>query len=544
MLDTVLKKIEEDIYKIIKVMGVDITREFVYCEVPKDKAHGDYSITIAMRLAKILHKNPREIANAILDKMKIEENHIEKAEVAGAGFINIYLDKTYLSKVVFKINKEKCDYAKCNIGNGKRTNIEFVSANPTGYLHIGHCRGAAYGDSLARLLTKTGYDVTREYYINDGGNQIDNLIESMYARYKELYGTEACLSADGYHGVEIITLAKRIKAECGDKYLHEDYHNYFREVGVNSLLDKLKYDLNDFNVHFDVWSSEKTLYDRDIIKEVLNKLIENGYTYKLDNALWLKTTEFGDEKDRVLVKTDGSYTYLTPDIAYHLDKLRRCPDQLIDVLGADHHGYINRIKAAIKFSGEDPEKLDIEICQMVRVLQDGVEIKMSKRSGKAITMRDLLDEVGSDALRFMFVSKALSTPMDLDLDLAIKQSNENPVYYAQYAYTRIRSMFRIYKDFQEVQEFKVINISKMNDIIILLLSYPRVLAEASSKLIPHKICQYVIDLASSFHSYYNDEKIICDDVRETNEKLTVMEAVSYVLKDALSLIGVNTKEKM
>ena len=548
MINELLNNLKLDIIKSIKdKYDLDINENDVFFDTPKDKSHGDYSINIAMRLAKPLRKAPVIIANEIIENIDNDKNHLEKVEVLN-GFINFFIDKKYLSNVVFKINEEKDNYGNSNYGKGKKVDIEYVSANPTGFLHVGHCRGAAYGDSLARIYKKAGFDVNREYYINDGGNQIENLVKSIYARYNELYGLPFKLDDDCYHGKEIIEIAKMIRDEVGDKYIiNNDYqycHDYFRTFGVNYLLNNLKKDLNDFNVTFDTWFSEKSLYDNGDVKKTIEYLKKSGYTYEDEGALWLKTTEYGDEKDRVLIKSDKTLTYLTPDIAYHMNKLSRGYDELIDVLGADHYGYIPRLKAAIKFCGGNPDALNVDILQMVRVMQDGVEVKMSKRSGKAITMRDLIDEVGADALRFLFIQKALSTQMDLDLDLALKQSNENPVYYAQYAYARIRSLFRMYPDFKEVKEFNKIDLSKCEDLITILMQYPSVIIEAASKRIPHRICQYILSLAQALHSYYNDEKIISEDEELTNEKLTLMQAVAYVLKDALSLIGVGTKEKM
>ncbi len=548
MINELLNNLKLDIIKSIKdKYDLDINENDVFFDTPKDKSHGDYSINIAMRLAKPLRKAPIIIANEIVGNIDKDKNHLEKVEVLN-GFINFFIDKKYLSNVVFKINDEKENYGKSDFGKNKKVDVEYVSANPTGFLHVGHCRGAAYGDSLARIYTKAGYDVNREYYINDGGNQIENLVKSIYARYNELYGLPFELDDDCYHGKEIIEIAKMIKDEVGDKYIkNNDYnycHDYFRTFGVNYLLNNLKKDLNDFNVTFDTWFSEKSLYDNGDVEKTIEYLKKSGYTYEDEGALWLKTTEYGDEKDRVLIKSDKTLTYLTPDIAYHMNKLSRGYDELIDVLGADHYGYIPRLKAAIKFCGGNPDCLSVDILQMVRVMQDGVEIKMSKRSGKAITMRDLIDEVGADALRFLFIQKALSTQMDLDLDLALKQSNENPVYYAQYAYARIRSLFRMYPNFKEAKEFNKIDLNKCEDLISILMQYPSVIIEAASKRIPHKICQYILTLAQALHSYYNDEKIISEDEELTNEKLTLMQAVQYVLKDALALIGVGTKEKM
>ena len=543
MINVFLNNLKEELQNIIKEMGVTEEQDIQF-DIPKDTSFGDYSTNISMRLAKALRKAPIMIANEIVSKIDKEKNHLSKVEVAGAGFINFYIDLKYLSNIIFEINDKKDDFGNINYGKNKKINVEYVSANPTGYLHIGHCRGAAYGDSLSRILKKAGFDVSREFYVNDAGNQIQNLGHSIFERYKELHGLECKLGEDGYYGKEIITIAQMIKDEYGDSHLNDQDLEFFRVYGTNCLLDGLKSDLKDFNVTFDTWFSEKSLYKNNAVHEVLNLFKEKGYTYEHEGATWLKTTEYGDEKDRVLVKSDGTLTYLTPDIAYHANKLSRGFDHLIDVLGADHHGYINRIKAAIAFVGGNPDLLDIEILQMVRVLQDGEEVKMSKRSGKAITMRDLIDEVGTDALRFLFVSKSLSTHMDLDLDLAVKQSNDNPVYYAQYAYARICSLFRKCENFNFVTEFKTIDLEKTKKMIMCLLQYPNVIKEAAEKRIPHRISQYVLNLASTLHGYYNDEKILSDNQEEMNEKLTLLNAVKIVLKNSLELLGVGVKEEM
>ncbi len=543
MINVFLNNLKEELQNIIKELGVTEEQDIQF-DIPKDTAFGDYSTNISMRLAKALRKAPIMIANEIVSKIDKEKNHLSKVEVAGAGFINFYIDLKYLSNIIFEINDKKDDFGNINYGNNKKINVEYVSANPTGYLHIGHCRGAAYGDSLSRILKKAGFDVSREFYVNDAGNQIQNLGHSIFERYKELHGLDCKLGEDGYYGKEIITIAQMIKDEYGDSHLNDQDLEFFRVYGTNCLLDGLKSDLKDFNVTFDTWFSEKSLYKNNAVHEVLNLFKEKGYTYEHEGATWLKTTEYGDEKDRVLVKSDGTLTYLTPDIAYHANKLSRGFDHLIDVLGADHHGYINRIKAAIAFVGGNPDLLDIEILQMVRVLQDGEEVKMSKRSGKAITMRDLIDEVGTDALRFLFVSKSLSTHMDLDLDLAVKQSNDNPVYYAQYAYARICSLFRKCENFNFVTEFKTVDLEKTKKMIMCLLQYPNVIKEAAEKRIPHRISQYVLNLASTLHGYYNDEKILSDNQEEMNEKLTLLNAVKIVLKNSLELLGVGVKEEM
>ncbi len=543
MINIFLNNLKQELQGIIKEMGVEEEIN-IFFDVPKDPTFGDYSTNISMRLAKSLRKAPIVIANEIISKIDKEKNHLSKVEVAGTGFINFYIDLNYLSSIIFEINNKEDAYGNINFGEGKKINIEFVSANPTGYLHIGHCRGAAYGDSLARILKKAGFEVSKEFYVNDAGNQIKNLGHSIFERYKELYGLECNLGEDGYYGKEIITIAQMIKDEYQDTHLNDQDLEFFRVYGTNYLLRGLKEDLADFNVTFDTWFSEKSLYANNAVQETIKLLTEKGVTYEYDGALWLRTTDYGDEKDRVLMKSDGSLTYLTPDIAYHANKLSRGFDHLIDVLGADHHGYISRLKAAIAFVGGDPNLIDVEILQMVRVLQDGVEVKMSKRSGKAITMRDLIDEAGTDALRFLFVSKSLSTHMDLDLDLAVRQSNDNPVYYAQYAYARICSIFRRCDSISFVNEFKKIDLEKTKKIITCLLQYPSVVKEAAEKRIPHRISQYVLSLASTLHAYYNDEKILTDDIKEIQEKLTLLNAVKIVLKNSLELLGVGVKEEM
>ena len=547
MINKTLDGLKLELEKIIKELGVNEDID-IFFEVPKDSSFGDYSVNVAMRLAKVLKKAPIMIANDIVSKIDLKKNNLSKVEVAGAGFINFFMDQSHLNDVIIQINKEGSHYGDNNFGEGKKINLEYVSANPTGFLHVGHGRGAAYGDSMARIYKKCGFDVTREYYVNDGGNQINNLANSIYERYKELFGLDCNLLDDYYHGPEIIVVAKEIKALHGDKYLHEEWFDYFREYGVNFLLANLKEVLKEFGVEFDIWFSERSLYSSGAVDSAIKKLEDEGHTYTKDGAIWLKTQERGDEKDRVIVKSDKSLTYLMPDIAYHANKLSRGYDTIIDVLGADHHGYIDRLKASIYYMGYDPEKLIVEILQMVRVLKDGEEVKMSKRSGKAITLKDLMDEAGSDALRYMYSSKALSSHMDLDLDLMVSETNENPVYYVQYAYARICSLFRNLSAngtcFIEASEISHIDNEAIKDLVSLLLQYPSVVIDAASKRLPHKIASYAYGLAGAFHSFYNNNKIISDDLEKTYELLTVSKAVGIVLKDALNLIGVGVKEKM
>ncbi|MGD9604961.1 MAG: arginine--tRNA ligase [Bacilli bacterium] len=547
MINKILDDIKKALIEVITSYNANINEE-VFFEKPKDPKFGDYSTNIAMRLAKPLKKSPIIIAKELIEKIDQKSLHISKMEVAGSGFINFFIDRQFLASIVFTILLQKNHFGDLKLGNGEKINLEFVSANPTGSLHIGHGRGASYGDSLARILRKAGFSVNTEHYVNDAGNQINNLCFSINERYKELFGLTPKLNDDSYHGKEIIELAKQIKSLHGDFYLNNPWEKVFRKFGIDYLLAGLKKDLADFNVTFDTWFSEQSLYDNGDVEKIKNYLIENGHTYESDGAVWLKTTQYEDEKDRVLIKSDQTYTYLLPDIAYHANKLNRGYNHLIDVLGADHHGYINRLKAAIAFVGGNPEKVDIEILQMVRVLQDGEEIKMSKRSGKAITLRDLMDEVGTDALRFMYISKALSTHMDLDLDLAVKNTNDNPVYYVQYAYARIASVFRVVEEqginFVPVNQFSCINFESIEKLVLQLIQYPLIIEEIATKRLPHKMAQYLLGLAQALHTYYNDERIITNNQIEVMEKLTVLKAVQIVIKDGLSLIGVNTKERM
>ena len=547
MIETILDLIKENIKEILKNLGVEEEYDILF-EVPKEEAFGDYSTNIAMRLARVLRKAPMMIANEIISKLDLEKLHLEKAEVAGAGFINFFLDKKYLENVVFKILNEKDDFGNQNVGNGQKILLEFVSANPTGYLHIGHGRGAAYGDSLARIMKKAGYVVSREHYVNDAGNQIHNMTESIYARYRELLGLDFEMKDDYYHGKEIIEIANMIKDEYQDYYINNPYYDHFRKVGLNYLLNGLKKDLKDFNVEFDTWFSETSLYESGAVENTLKLLQDKGYTYTHEDALWLKTSTYRDEKDRVIVKSDGSYTYLLPDIAYHANKLSRGYTHLIDVLGADHHGYIDRLHAAVSMVGGDSNLIDVEILQMVRVIENGEEVKMSKRSGKAITLIDLINEVGTDALRYFYVEKSLNTHMDLDLDLMRKKSSENPVYYAGYAHARIASVFRKFEEmghtFVAKDGFNIINKDAIKNICTLLIQYPLLVKQISENRLVHLMTKYVQDLAYAVHTFYNDEKIITDNIDETLEKLTLLKAAKTVLKDALSLVGVNAPEQM
>lgn len=511
-------------------------------EVPKNKENGDYSTNVAMELTKVLRKNPREIAEEIVANID-KGNIIDRIVIAGAGFINFYINNSYLLKGIDEIIKLDKDYGKSNIGNKKKINIEYVSANPTGILHVGTARGASYGDNLSRIMSFAGYDVTREYYINDGGNQIHNLGLSIKARYDNICGKELNMPEDGYHGEEIIEIAQGIYDEFRDSKLDAEI-SYFTNLGVSKLLQRIKDDLKNFRVEFDVWSSEMAIRNSGKIEECLASLEKNGNIYEAEGAKWLRTTKYGDDKDRVVVKHDGSYTYLVPDIAYHLDKIHRGFDNLIDVFGADHHGYVSRLKASIDALGYDSKILDVKLLQMVKLIRDGEEVKMSKRTGQTITINELVEEVGLNASRYFFAAKSLDTQMNFDITLATKKSTENPVYYIEYAYARICSILNNVKEKIEVNNYETIESEYALNLIKKAYEFKDVVEMSAEKQIPHILTNYVYELATLFHTYYSHEKIISDDIKYTSERINLINAVKITIGNALNLIGIVAREKM
>lgn len=523
----------------------------VVIETPKGKSHGDFATNLAMQLARIAKKAPKMIAEDIAANFDHEAGKVEKLDIAGPGFINFFMKKDYLTDIVATVLQQKDKFGETNVGNGKKIQVEFVSANPTGTLHLGHARGAAVGDSLCHVLEKAGYDVAREYYINDAGNQIDNLALSLEARYLQELGEDVPMPEDGYHGKDIINFAKEIADTYGDRFKEaneEGRREFFREYGLKRELDKLKNDLADFRVNFNNWFSETSLYTGGNITEVLEELKERGETYEQDGAVWFRSTAYGDDKDRVLVKSDGSYTYLTPDISYHKNKFARGFEELINIWGADHHGYIGRMEAAIQALGYDKEQLDVQIIQMVNLFENGEKVKMSKRTGKAVTMRELMEEVGIDATRYFFAMRAADTHLDFDLDLAKSQSNENPVYYVQYAHARICSMLRQAADkgytVDPGADLTSLTAEKEQDLMKKMGEFPEAVADAAKRRSPHRITNYVHELAQALHSFYNAEKVISDDEALTKARLALMDAVRITLKNALALVGVEAPEKM
>lgn len=523
----------------------------IHLETPKDKANGDFATNLAMQLTKVAKKPPRAIAEAILENLDTANTDIEKVEIAGPGFMNITVRKDFLAGVVKATFEQGENYGRSNAGNGEKVQVEFVSANPTGDLHLGHARGASVGDSLCNVMDFAGYNVSREYYINDAGNQINNLAYSLEARYKQALGMDAEMPEDGYHGQDIIEIAAELVKEFGADMLEksdEERFTFFREHGLRLELAKLQKDLQNFRVEFDVWYSETSLYKNGKIEVALEKLRENGHVFEEEGATWFRSTTFGDDKDRVLIKNDGSFTYLTPDIAYHEDKLRRGFDKLINIWGADHHGYIPRMKAAIEALGYDRDTLEVEVIQMVQLYKNGEKFKMSKRTGNAVTMRELVEEVGLDAVRYFFVKTAGDSHMDFDLDLAVSQSNENPVYYAQYAHARINSILRSASEqgFEaSLENLELLTAEKEEDVLKKVGAFPQIVADAAKHRTPHRIANYIQDLAATFHSFYNAEKVINVDNKELTEaRLALITSVKITLANALKLIGVSAPEKM
>ncbi|MBR3357226.1 MAG: arginine--tRNA ligase [Solobacterium sp.] len=535
-----------------EVCDYEPEHKLVMVETPRDPKMGDYSTNIAMRLAKIVRKKPADIAASLVPVIARELPEAASVTVAGPGFINFKMKESALSDCINHILDAGDSWGKTAAGNGEKVLVEFVSANPTGDLHCGHARGAAWGDALCRVLSAAGYDVLREYYVNDAGHQIDMLAESMLSRYFAVFGKDYPLPEDGYHGADIIEVAKQIAESDGDKWLDADPEarmNYFKDKGIEMKLDQIRKDLALFRVSFDSWIHERYFYEDNAkrINDVLKVMEDKDLTYEKDDALWFKSSEYGDDKDRVLRKSTGLLTYLTPDIANHVYKYERGYTKLIDLWGADHHSYVIRMKCALQALGYDPDSLVVDLIQMVRMVSNGEEVKMSKRTGNAITIRELCEDVGVDAARWFFVSKEAGTHMDFDMDLARQKTNDNPVYYAQYAYTR---MFNILaredvKEFVKEDAYPLLTEEKELAILKQLTEYPDVVAEAAAHRSPNRICTFCQQLAKNFHSYYNSCRVNDPSNPElTNQRLGLITAAMITMKNALDLIGVSAPEKM
>lgn len=523
----------------------------VLLEVPPQKEFGDFATNIAMQSARIAHKSPRMIADVLLKHL--DAPWLEKAEVAGAGFINFFLKHDIIYDTLCHILEQGKQYGQAPLRVEDTVQVEYVSANPTGPLHVGHGRGAAYGSALVNLLRAAGYNVQSEYYINDAGNQMNNLAASVNARYLELLGKKAEIPENGYHGADIIDTARAIIEQDGDKYLQideKDRLEIFKNRAYEEKLKALKRDLESFNVTFDKWFSERTLHP-EAIKKACETLKGNGNMYEKDGALWLKSTAYGDDKDRVVIRDNGVPTYLAADIAYHKNKYERQFKKLINIWGADHHGYVARVKAAMAALGLDPNQLEILLLQMVSLFRNGELVKMSKRTGQAITLNELIEEVGTDAARYFFIMRSLDTQLDFDLDLAKSHSNENPVYYIQYANARI---FSIYKQIAENGDvfdmtWKNTKWDKLKEerelaLIKKMAAYPEEIRKAAADRAPHRIAHFVYEMAGLFHAFYNNCHIIQSDKELEEARLALVTAVQITIANCLAVLGISAPETM
>lgn len=520
----------------------------VELEVPPKKEFGDYATNFAMQSARVFHMNPRKIAEELVGRL--QGDWLDHTKIAGPGFLNFYLKSDVLYDDFASIIAQGEAYGSLPAKDTEPIMVEYVSANPTGPLHVGHGRGAAAGSALVNLLRAAGYPVSSEYYINDAGNQIDNLAASVNARYLELLGQPSEFPENGYHGADIIDTAKRIIKKDGDKYLQmseADRLADFKERALAEKLEALKEDLAAFNVTFDNWFSERTLHP-DAVKEAVGTLQKKGDIYEKDGALWLKSTAYGDDKDRVVIRDNGVPTYLAADIAYHRNKFERGFGKLINIWGADHHGYICRVKAAMKALGYDPDNLEILLLQMVSLYRGGELVKMSKRTGQSVTLSELIEEVGTDAARYFFIMRSLDSQLDFDLDLAKSQSNENPVYYIQYAHARICSIFRQAEE-NGVKLAQERDLSLLTDeaevkLIKKIASYPEEIDKAAAEYAPQRIARFAYDIASDFHSFYNKCRIIGVEPELQQARLALVQSAGQVIRHALGILGVSAPEHM
>ncbi len=549
----------------------------VVLERPKSVSHGDYACNVAMQLAKPLRRNPREIAQSIVSALP-DSPLVRKAEVAGAGFINLFLDVSVRQKIVPAILEAGAEYGRVAVGNGCKIQVEFVSANPTGPLHVGHGRGAAYGASLANVLDAAGYAVTREYYVNDAGRQMDILALSTWLRYLEIEGQTLAFPENAYQGNYVRDMARAIQRQHGARYVHagdlvfahtsparsdgEAYldalianakrvlgadYAYIHDFVLAEQLGDCRNDLLEFGVEFDVWYSEQSLYDAGMVATAMDRLNASGHLYQQDGAVWFRSTSFGDEKDRVVQRDNGQYTYFASDVAYHLNKIERGFDKLIDVWGADHHGYIARVKGALEALGELPDRLTVALVQFAVLYRGGQKASMSTRAGEFVTLRELRQEVGNDAARFFYVLRKSDQHLDFDLDLAKSQSNENPVYYIQYAHARCSSVLEKWGgDTAALVNADVSRLVEEDELLCLqnLLESPEIVEAAARDLAPHIIAFYLRDLAAVFHSYYNSTQILIEDTAVREARLSLVASVRQVLRNGLALLGVSAPDKM
>jgi len=547
--------IESSVKSVLKGMGKPSDRPedvIPELEIPKEKSHGDISTNIAMKASKLASIAPVKFAELIVNKMNEAlpgsslKDETEKIEVKAPGFINLFLSKAYLYKVMLGIQREKNNYGRISICRSRKTQVEFVSANPTGPLTIAHGRQAAIGDSLANILSFVGYNVKREYYVNDEGTQMNILGNSIRVRYRELLGKIDQFPQDGYKGAYVIDIAKDFRKKYKDRYADETDIEPFCKFGLEWILNDIKKDLKNFGVEFDVWYSQKFLRKSGKIDKALKIISDKGYIFEQEGATWFRSTDFGDDKDRVVVKSDGSYTYLAPDIAYHLDKYRRGFKKIIDIWGPDHHGYIPRITAAVYALGYEKNSLSVLIAQLATLYRAGKVVPMSTRAGEFITLREVMDEVGKDAARFCFIMRRVSSHLDFDLEKVKEQSMENPVYYIQYAHARIWSILEFSKTVYHASKYdsNVLKEEEELDLLRMLRQFPLVVSLSAEALEPYIILQYLQDLAKGFHSFYAKHRVVCDDPLLSKARLVLIDCVRIILANGLSLLGVSLPKKM
>jgi len=535
----------------LKKMGIEKVPA-IEVEVPPEDSMGDMATPVAMSLASALKKPPRKIAEELADSIE-DKSVFEKIDIAGPGFVNFTFSKEYLYSEIKKLLLHKEGFLREEIGKGKNVQIEFISANPTGPLHLGHGRGGATGEALSNLLKSAGYKVKREYYINDAGKQVKLLGMSVFARYKHLLGAEYPFPEEGYRGEYIEKIAGIIIEEEGDKYIEanfEEVSNYFIDYSYKKILSGIKDDLKDFGITFDIWQTERELYEKGNVIRAIEELKNKDFIYEKDGAIWFKSTAFGDDKDRVVIKKDGEYTYFASDIAYHRKKVEKGYDEIIDIWGADHHGYIPRIQAVIEALGYPKDNLKILLVQMVTLLRSGKPVQMSKRAGEFVTLREVMDEVGADTTKFIFLTRRPDSHLEFDLEVAKAQSSENPVFYVQYANARINSIFAharekgIRIDKLYAADLKLLSIYEELRIIRKLLMYKIVFEGAVNAYEPHRITFYLQELSGIFHPYYNKYRVVSNDIELTMARLALCEAIRIVLLEGLEVLGISAPEKM
>ena len=519
-------------------------------ETPKDEKNGDFSTNLAMQLTRILRQNPRKIAEAIVGGIDLP-GLVERVEIAGPGFINFYLVPGWLNRVLPAIQEEDADYGKSNAGGGERVQVEFVSANPTGLLHMGNARGGALGDTLAAVLNEAGYVCDKEYYINDAGNQVENLGKSVEARYFELLGRDDYqIPEDGYHGKDIIATAQRLLDEKGESLVdlpEAERRELMKNYALKEKVAGIRGSLENFGVVFDNWFSEQSLHDAGSVHEVVDILREKGVVYEKDGAQWLRATDWGEEKDEVLVRSNGTPTYFAADIAYHRDKFERGYKRLINIWGADHHGHVARLKGAMTALGYDGDDITVILMQLVRLYRGGEIVKMSKRSGKYVTLDELIEEVGKEAARFFFIMRSPDSALDFDLDLAKAESSDNPVYYVQYAHARICSILSVAGvDTPKACDVDLSLLTEENERVLIrkLAEWPQEVADAARELAPYHLAYYAKELANAFHSFYNSCKVLTDDARLRDARLALVDCTRITLRNVLTLLGLSAPERM